>query len=93
MQILSTEVMQHILERKADKSVDPRLRGRLSMVISNLWRDEEFHDRFEKESHGMSKLTEMAIHGVPYMGISNEHGIKYAIVKKQQSQPLVRLSE
>ena len=92
-QIVSSEVLRRFLDKNQDGTVDPRFREKLSMFISNAWRDENFHERFVQETHGMSRLTEMAIHGVPYIGVTNEHGIKYAIVRKQQSQPLVRLSK
>lgn len=92
MQVLSSEILQAILERNADTTVDARLREKVSMAFSNSWRKEFFPERFEKEIHGMRKWTELAIHGVPYVGLTMEKDVKYAVVKKQQDAPLVRLA-
>ncbi len=93
VQLVSSELIQMLIERNTDKSLDSRLRERLSMIISNAWRAETFPERFQQETHGMNKWTERSIHGLPYVGLMMEKDIKYGIVRKQQQQPLVRLAE
>lgn len=93
MQVISSEAVRMWLERNADKTLDPKMRERLSMIISNSWRADMFPERFEQETHGMSKWTERSIRGLPYVGLMMEKDLKYGIVKKQHSKPLVRLVE
>lgn len=91
-QLITTEAVNRWMEANADEAADPRLTNRLSMFVSNSWRSEEFPNRFAKETHGMNEWTERAIHGLPFVGIAMENNIKYGIVRKQQSQPLLRLA-